>query len=66
MCRFLQEKNGALDPTTVECCPNVDLMTRKALKTEKSVSALMVWPSGEGQLHGVKFLFVQGGSEGNR
>ena len=57
-------KNGAFDPTTAECCPNVDFVARKALRTEKSVSALMAWPSREGWLHGVKFLFVQGGAEG--
>ena len=31
------KENGASDPTTVECCPNVDLMA---------------WPSREGELHG--------------
>ena len=39
------KENGAFEPTSVECCPNVDLMARKALRTEKSVSALMAWPS---------------------
>ena len=54
---------GTFDPTTVACCPNVGLMARKAMGVEKSISALVAWPSGEGQLHGVKFLFVQGGHE---
>ena len=27
------KENGAVDPTTVECCPNVDLMTQKTLLT---------------------------------
>ena len=46
--KFCKE-NGTSDPTTVECCPNVDLMA---------------WPSREGWLHGVKFLLLQGGAEG--
>ena len=53
-CVDFRRNNGTVDPTTVDRCPNFDLMAQKA----KSVSALMAWPSGEEQSH------VQDGAEG--
>ena len=56
------KENRAVDPTTVECCPNVDF--DDAEDTEDRVSTLTVWASREGWSPGVKFLLVQGGAEG--
>ena len=48
------KENGGFNPTTMGCCPNVDLMALKALRTASRRS----WRG-----LGVKVLFVQGGAE---
>ena len=54
-------KTEVFDPTAVEYS---NFRSDGAEDAENSVLALMTWPSRKGWLHGVKFLFVQGGAEG--